>query len=223
LNAQLLEQLSSLETDLAPLTHNPEIIHRVQAFAAAIGAKTRQRQPVLNLPRVLLQAPMTYADAMKRGYSSESDQFSVLQGDVISTQSAFFMGRRLEGQRRFVALTPTCDLVFERREFASLLEMTPITSETDKASELLSSLTAFRRTDSIYFPPLESDLDQGILGFAVSFDKVCSIGNAEIQTATRLASSSLIGWRVFCAMLQSVLTRAGDDEVRLRRSFGPVP
>ena len=219
MNAALLQALRDLEADLAPLTHNTAVLERIKAFAEIIGAKSHQRQPVLNLSGVLLQPPITLTDAFMRGYAAESDAFNVLQGDVITTQSAYFMGERLTGERRFVVLTPSCDLVSGRREHASLLSMSAITATTDKAKELLSSLTAFRRSDAMYLPPLEADLERGILGFAVSFDGVCNIGNAEIQTATRLASASLVGWRVYCAMLQSVLTRAGTDEIALRRSF----
>lgn len=219
MNTLLLEQLKQLEADLAPLTHNPAILERVRAFATELGTKTGQRQAVLNLHGVLLQEPLMFEAALERGYPANADVFSVLQGDIISTQSAYFMGERLTGERRFMVLTPTCDLVFERREYASLLEVKAIRAETPNAGVLLSSLTAFKRSDAMYLPALQADLEREILGFAVSFDGICSIGNTEIQTATRVASASLVGWRVFCAMLQSVLTRAGEDEVVLRKNF----
>ncbi len=219
MNALLLEQLRILEADLAPLTHNSAILERVRHFAVGLGIKTGQRQAALNLWGVLLQNPITLEAALEHGYSSDADAFNVLQGDLISTQSAFFMGERLTGDRRFIILSPTCDLVSQRRAFASLLEVKAITADTLNAGALLNSLTSFKRSDAMYLPPLEADLERGILGFAVSFDGVCNIGNTEIQTATRLASSSLVGWRVFCAMLQSVLTRAGADEIALRKVF----
>jgi hypothetical protein len=223
LNTALRQSLSALEAELAPMTHNPAIIARVRQFAAEIGKKTSQRQAVLNLQGVLMQAPIHHTEALERGYSPDSDPFTVLQGDLISTQSAFLMGQRLSGERRFMVLTPTCDLVPERREFASLLEVKPINAQTAKAAELLSSLTAFRRTDAMYLPPTETNLEQGVLGFALVFDGICSISNSHVQMATRLASSSLVGWRVFCAMRQSVLTRAGDDEIALRKVFENHP
>ena len=212
MNTLLLEQLKQLEADLAPLTHNPAILERVRAFTNELGSKTGQRQAVLNLHGVL-------QTALENGYPANADIFSVLQGDIISTQSAYFMGERLTGERRFMVLTPTCDLVFERRQYASLLEVKAIRADTPNAGVLLSSLTAFKRSDAMYLPALQADLERGILGFAVSFDGICSIGNTEIQTATRVASASLVGWRVFCAMLQSVLTRASEDEVILRKNF----
>jgi hypothetical protein len=167
----------------------------------------------------LLQTPITLEAAIEKRYSSASDAFQVLQGDVITTQSAYFMGERLTGDRRYLILTPTCDLVSHRRAFASLLALKAMTSDTLNVGGLLSSLTAFKRSDAMYLPPFDFDLEQGILGYAVSFDGVCNIGNSEIQSSTRLASVSLVGWRVFCAMLQSVLTRASADEIALRKAF----
>ena len=107
MNEALLENLRQLERDLAPMTHNPAILERIKAFTDSLGTKTRQRQPVLNSSDVLLQAPITFTDALERGHDSQADAFAVLQGDVITTQSAYLMGERLTGERRFVILTPS--------------------------------------------------------------------------------------------------------------------
>lgn len=151
--------------DLAPLTHNSAILERVKRFAAELGVKTGQRQAALNLWGVLLQNPITLEAALEHGYSSEADAFGVLQGNLISTQSAFFMGERLTGDRRFIILSPTYDLVSQRRAFASFLEVKAITADTLNAGALLNSLTSFKRSDAMYLPPLETDLERGILGF----------------------------------------------------------
>jgi hypothetical protein len=219
---QALQQLlHELEQDLAKLVHKPELLERIRTFSHTIGNRTAERQPILNLPGVLWQNPILLETALTKGYAATADAFNVLQGDVIATQSAYFMGERQTGNRYFIVLTPTCDLVFERRQYASLLELQPIMASHPDAKALLGSLTAFKRTDAMYLPPLLEDLTNqtGVLGYAVSFDGICSISNAEVQLAQRIRSLSLVGWRVFCAMIQGVLTRTGEDEQKLRESF----
>ena len=53
-----------------------------------------------------------YEDALADGrIAADEDRFFVLQGDVITTESAYFFGERVTGTPLFAVLNSTCDLV----------------------------------------------------------------------------------------------------------------
>jgi hypothetical protein len=71
----------------------------------------------------------------------------------------------------------------------------------------------------MYLPPLPGDLENGIVGNTVEFDRIAQARQEDVLFAERIASLSLVGWRIFGSHLRGVLTRAGESEVALRRAF----
>ncbi|BAC91596.1 hypothetical protein [Gloeobacter violaceus] len=67
----------------------------------------------------------------------------------------------------------------------------------------------------MYLPRFKGD-GPGILGHAIDFDGIAQVLLEDLLLAARLASLSLVGWRVFGSLLRNIMARAGDDEVRLR-------
>lgn len=98
------EELRELEAALKNLSHDSRPVEIVREFAARLG-KTAQRQQVFGRPGALLRAPILYTDALERGLvAPEEDEFAMLQGDVVSTDAAYFMGSRVVGSNRFVVV-----------------------------------------------------------------------------------------------------------------------
>jgi hypothetical protein len=58
-----------------------------------------------------------------------------------------------------------------------------------------------------------------VLANAVSFDGMAQVESADLQLSTRVASLSLVGWRIFGSLLRNVVARAGINEVAMRTSF----
>jgi hypothetical protein len=209
-----LPDLAALEFALQDLSHDERAVELVRKFAAGLG-KTKQRQQVFNAPGALVRAPLDYDAAVATGAISPSeDRFSLLQGDIVSTDAAYLLGERLTGMK-FVVASSTCDLVPNRREYAALLRIQPISVDTPQAANLLGQLLKFESTQRLYLPPLPQDPPE-TLANAVLFDGIVQIELERLLLSTRIGSLSLVGWRIFGSMIRSLLARTGEGEVRLR-------
>jgi hypothetical protein len=206
--------LAQLEIDLRSLSHDDLALKLIQVFAQSLG-KTKQRQAVFNAPAALIRMPITFDDALRQGViSSQADPFSLLQGDIISSDAAYLMGERLTGMK-FAIASSTCDLVPERRQFAALLRIQPIHAQDPHAKALLGELLSFRSTQRMYLPPLPGDSDDTIAN-AILVDGLVQVRLSDLLLSTRHASLSLVGWRIFGSLLRSILVRAGEGETLLR-------
>ena len=151
----------------------------------------------------------------------EEDQFSLLQGDIISSDAAYFMGERII-KTKFAIASSTCDLVPGRRQYATLLRLQPITAEQPQAKQLIGDMLKFRSTKRLYLPPLPGD-SKDVLANAVVFDGVIQIQLEDLLMSTRHLSLSLVGWRIFGSLVRSIMVRAGENEVKMRTSLQTKP
>jgi hypothetical protein len=145
------------------------------------------------------------------------DPFTLLQGDIIRTDSAYLQGERLVG-RSYAIANSTCDLVPHRRRYVVLLPLHPILKTDPAVKQHLGELLKFRSTQRMYLPPLPGD-DAEVACNAIVFDGAAGAQMEDVELATRVASLSLVGWRMFGSHLRGVFTRAGESEVALRRAF----
>lgn len=209
--------LQSLEIALQKLSHDSEALKIIKAYADSLG-KTARRQDAFNAPGALVREPILYKDVLERSLiSPEEDAFTFLQGDIVRTDAAYFLGERITGID-FVVASSTCDLVPERRQYASLLRIQPITERTPKAREKISQLLKFNSTKEMYLPPLPNDPPEVICN-AVLFDGVVQVQLADLLTATRKASLSLVGWRIFGSLVRIIMVRAGESEIKMRSNI----
>ena len=172
---------------------------------------------MFNARGALVREPIIYQDVLAQGLiESDEDPFILLQGDIVTTDAAYFMGERLTGTK-FAVATSTCDLVPNRRQYATLLSVQPIKSNDPSAPQLLGELLKFSSTQRMYLPPLPDDpLD--VLGNAVLFDGIVQVRLEDLLIATRHASLSLVGWRIFGSLVRTLMVRAGASEVKMRSS-----
>lgn len=206
--------LGTLEAALREYSHDDRALGIVRQFAENLG-KTKQRQAVFNQPGALVRPPLLYADVLDRGIvSADEDAFTFLQGDVVATESAYFVGERVRNAR-FVVASSTCDLVPGRREYAALLRLNPIRADNPTAATLVGELLSFKSARRMYLPQLEGD-ENTVVCNAVEFDGIAQIRTTDLQLATRYASLSLVGWRVFGTLVRNLMARTGEAEVKLR-------
>jgi hypothetical protein len=206
--------LAALEVALRDLSHDERAVQLVRSFAQGLGT-TKQRQQLFNTPGALVRSPLDYDNAVASGaIEPTEDRFSLLQGDIVSTDAAYLLGERLTGMK-FVVASATCDLVPGRRDYAALLRIQPITVNTPQVKDLLGQLLKFQSTQRLYLPPLPQD-PPDTLANAVLFDGIIQIELERLLLATRIGSLSLVGWRIFGSIIRSLLARTGDGEVRLR-------
>jgi hypothetical protein len=206
--------LAALEVALRDLSHDERAVQLVRSFAQGLGT-TKQRQQLFNTPGALVRSPLDYDNAVASGaIEPTEDRFSLLQGDIVSTDAAYLLGERLTGMK-FVVASATCDLVPGRRDYAALLRIQPITVNTPQVKDLLGQLLKFQSTQRLYLPPLPQD-PPDTLANAVLFDGIIQIELERLLLATRIGSLSLVGWRIVGSIIRSLLARTGDGEVRLR-------
>jgi hypothetical protein len=212
------EKLIELEENLKHHSHDQTAIEIVQNFAQSLG-KTRNKQVVFGSDGVLLhEPPITYQEVVKKGLiSQDEDPFSLLQGDIVSTDAAYFFGERLLGMK-FIIASSTCDLVENRRENAVLFRIQPLNNDDKTAASTISELLRFKSTKLMYLPRLKSDTTD-VIANLVLLDGVVQIHLNDLHLATRHASLGLTGWRIFGALLKTVMARTGESEVKIRTSI----
>ncbi|WP_238360650.1 hypothetical protein [Iningainema tapete] len=208
--------LAELEAQLQTLSHDDNALKIIQNFALKLG-KTNQRQRVFNEKGAIVGEPIIYQDMLLRGLiAPEEDPFILLQGDIISTDTAYFLGERITGMK-FAVATSTCDLIPKRRQYATLLRVQPIKKDDPNAKQVLGELLKFSSTQRMYLPPLPNDLPD-VIGNALVFDGIVQVRLEDLLMATRFASLSLVGWRIFGSLVRTIMARAGESEVRMRKS-----
>ena len=207
--------LEVLEQELRSLSHGQQALERIQAFSASLK-KTAARQLVFNPPGSLIREPIGYHEAINVGRIPETeDEFSLLQGDLVTTEAAYFLGERITGQPKFIIANSSCDLIAGRRQYAALLRVKPLLQDDPGIREQLNILLRFASSKAMYLPPLPGD-SEGVVGHAIDFDGIAQVRLNDLLLAKRHASLSLIGWRIFGSILRSIMVRAGESEVSLR-------
>jgi hypothetical protein len=115
-------------------------------------------------------------------------------------------------------LSSSCDLVPDRRQYAALLRIKEIREEEPESRTKLSYLLKFTGTESMYLPALPSDAPD-VLCNAIKFDGICQIRNADMALSNRIASLSLVGWRIFASFSRMVIARANPRESQMRSAL----
>jgi len=207
--------LTELEEKLKHHSHNQTAIEIVQEFAENLG-KTKERQRVFNSDGVLVrEPPIFYQEVLEKGLiSKEEDPFSLLQGDIVSTDAAYFFGDRLLGMK-FIIATSTCDLVENRRDNAILYRIEPVANDYADVKSKIGELLKFKSTKFMYLPRLKSD-NKNIIANFVILDGIVQIRLNDLHLATRHASLGLTGWRIFGSLLKTVMARTSESEMKIR-------
>jgi hypothetical protein len=210
----MASSLGELEQQLRSTSHSEEAILAVQAFSNGL-AGTKARLDVWNAVNAIVRKPIEYSETSALGFDTPDDRFSILQGDIVRTEAAYFYGERIAGMAKFAALNSSCDLVPGRMAHASLLRILPIKRDEERAKEKLGTLLKFTRRDSMYLPALADDAED-VVGNVISFEGICQIRSSDLFLANRVASLSVVGWRIFASFTRTVMARANPREVELR-------
>lgn len=65
----------------------------------------------------------------------------------------------------------------------------------------------------MYLPSLPDDPIDALAN-AVSFDEIVQVRLEQLLLATRYASLSLVGWRIFGSLVRTIMVRTGESEVK---------
>lgn len=211
------ERLADLEQKLRSLSHTEEAIQEVERFSSLL-AGTKERLAIWNVKGAILRRPIESGEVAALGFNTPDDAFTILQGDVIRTEAAYFLGERVTGRPKYAILNSSCDLVPGRSSYAALLRILELRRDEEKAKEKLGTLLKFTRRDSMYLPVLPDD-GSDVIGNVIYFDGICQIRSSELLLSHRLASLSLVGWRIFASFVRTVVARANPREVLIRSAI----
>ncbi len=213
--------LRELEAKLSALSHSEEAIGVVEAFSAGLR-RTEDRLADFNASRALLRSPILRQDTEPLGFDTPEDAFVLLQGDVVLTEAAFFFGERTAGGPKYIVLNSSCDLVPGKRQNAALLRVVEIRKSDQDALQSLSLLLKFKRRDAMYLPVMPQDAED-VLCNVIDFDGICQIRASDLHLANRLASLTLVGWRIFASLSRAVFARANTREIQMRAAIENLP
>lgn len=194
-----------LENRLAPLSHGDEALVVLQEFLTGLGS-WRERQRFLNTH--LLCAPTRYEDVRPR-LRVDPGPFFVLQGDIIRTDEAFSLGERPRGASCAIA-TSTRDLMPSYSLSCQLPGAAKATRNCGGSWETWSA--SGRSATSICRPcRMTARMSCSTLSSSIRSRK------RDVAVCERRASTTLVGWQVFGALLRSLEVREGAGEVDVRR------
>lgn len=214
-------RLELLEEKLRSLSHSDEAIQEVERFSSLL-AGTKERLAVWNVGNAIVRRPIESSDVIALGYNTPDDVFAHLQGDIVRTDAAYFLGERIAGRPKYAILNSSCDLVPGRSSYAVLLRVLELRRDEEKAKEKLGTLLKFTRRDSMYLPVLTDDAPD-VIGNVIQFDGICQIRASDLLLSHRLASLSLVGWRIFASFARTVITRANPREAIIRSAIEQSP
>jgi hypothetical protein len=212
-----IRTLNDLEKRLSSLSHSDDAISAIKQFSAEMK-DSRERLSIFNASGAIVRSPILSEETKALGFNQPDDDFTFLQGNVISTESAYFLGERVTNSPKYVVLSSSCDLVPGRRKYAALLRIKEIREEEPDVSAKLNLLLKFLRTESMYLPALPSDRED-VLCNAINFDGLCQIRSADLVLSNRIASLTLVGWRIFASFSRMVIARANPREPQMRSAL----
>ena len=178
---------SELEARLANLSHTDEAVRVIESTVSARFKKTAHRQVAFAFPGGICVDPIVYEDAVVAGkIAFDEDHFSVLQAargcrfhrNGLLHECASSVGPL------FAVLNSTCDLVPGRRQYASLLRISPIVGTGDAVKSTLHHLLSFQSRRDLNLPPLRQE-DPPSLGYSICFDGVAQIRVEDLLVARR--------------------------------------
>lgn len=213
--------LNELEERLRSLSHSDDAINAIKQFAEGLK-DSRERISVFNTCGAIVRSPILSDETKALGFNAPDDDFRLLQGDVISTESAYFLGERVTNSPKYVVLSASCDLVPNRRRYAALLRIKEIREGEPDTAAKMNLLLKFMRSESMYLPVLPSD-NPDVLCNAIKFDGLCQIRSADLALSNRMASLTLVGWRIFASFSRMVIARANPRESRMRSALEQKP
>jgi hypothetical protein len=179
---------------------------------------------VWNATNALVGAPIELQSVQELGYNTPDDSFVLLQGDIVRTDSAYLFGERITGHSKYVVLNSSCDLVPRRTKCSLLLPLIELRRSEPGIKQKLGELLKFSLRGLMYLPPLPDDPSE-VFGHCIDFERVHQIRTDDLHIAQRVASLSLLGWRIFGSFSRMVFSRANQREVLFReaihRELGP--
>ncbi len=195
--------------------HNTNCWSETKTWFNQFGNNVSERTKFLKA-NMYTPKPITPADSNGR-----INDFSVLQGDIIKTKAAItssplFNYAPLEYSHCLI-VPSSCSVQPNRYKQVLLARLSPIENIEQEMKTIFIQSVKFESVKTFYLPPIDGE-ELGEFGFVAIFEEISHIENGLLQSAQRIASLSMIGWRLLNAFLVNHFTRPSSDDVTLRKS-----
>ncbi len=216
------ELAANLCEKLEDHSHPTKGIEILKNFAKEQGT-SKNISAVIGVFENIFSYPIEFEQALARGIVTEKDEFKYLQGDIISSNAAYYLGSRVDNSPLFAIATPTCDLSEGRRECIILYSVKEIqTPFSDEDKQLLNSGLKFKSTQFIIVPRLPHQKDS--VGYnLIDISRPHTIASKDLFNSHRMYSMTLLGWRLLGSVISFITNRAANGESALRNQINEEP
>jgi len=213
-NKKITVDVNKLKTILQSY-HNNDCWNETKKWFNQFGNNMTERVKFLKYS-MYTSKPITAVDS-----SSEIGEFSILQGDVIKTKAAITSSPLFSFDpliySYYLTIPSSCSVQPNRYKQVLLARLAPIENLENGMKNIFLQSIRFENGKTFYMPPI-NDETIGEFGFIATFEEISYIENTLLQSAQRIASLSLIGWRLLNAFLVNHFTRPSSDDIKLRQS-----
>ncbi|GGL77370.1 hypothetical protein GCM10010840_14150 [Deinococcus aerolatus] len=213
----IADKIAKLSDELREESHSTKAIDILKSFAEQ-QKNTAGVDKILGQFENILQPPVEFEVMLANRLCLESDEFDFLQGDIIRTESAYYIGERVVNSPTFIIGTSACDLVKDRRECITLFRVEPILAPRNDDEEkiikqLLSNNFKFKSTTSMILPKFPYQ-DEDVIYNIIELSRPHSITSQNLRLAHRVYSLTSLGWRIFGAVYRFITSRQDPrDEI----------
>ncbi|GAA0510165.1 hypothetical protein [Deinococcus depolymerans] len=204
--------------DLKNHSHPTKGIETLKKFAEE-QATSKKISEVTGVFGNIFSYPIEFQQLLSRGIVTERDKFSFLQGDIISSNSAYYIGVRVDNSPVFAIGTSTCDLSEGRRDCVILYPVKEIRSPfSDNDKQLVNNGLKFKSTQIIIVPrfPHQNELVKYNL---IDLSRPHTISSKDLFNSHRMYSMTLLGWRLFSSVMSFITNRAAAGEIAIRNQI----
>lgn len=160
--------------------------------------------------------PIEFQQALARGIVTDKDDFKFLQGDIISSNAAYYLGFRVDNSPLFAVATSTCDLSEGRRDCILLYPIKEIRAPfSPEDKQLVNNGIKFKSTQYIIIPKLPHQ-NEAVKYNLIDISKPHTIASNDLFNSHRMYSMTLLGWRLFGSVISFITNRAANGESALR-------
>ncbi|WP_412027246.1 hypothetical protein [Deinococcus yunweiensis] len=215
------EKAQRLCEELKSQSHSKEAMDVLKKFAQTEG-KSDKISKVIGDFFNMLQEPVEYEEVLAAGVCTTEDEFKFLQGDIVRTDSAYYLRKRVKDTPAYVVASSTCDLTEGRRECATLYPIIPIRVDAqglldNDTMAFVSTTLKFKSTTAMILPRFPHQ-DPEVRFNYIDFRRPHQIHPNKLKLAHRLYSMTTLGWRIFGTVLRFITSREADNEELIRTS-----
>jgi hypothetical protein len=214
------KHIAALTNQLQELPHDTTAARILADYLKNEFPNTVSRRDFLTTLNVLVRPKVTQDEALEHGFlqADEPGEF-IIQGDIITTDSAYTLGVRREGGVKYAIANSSCDLSGDAgrvdKGSGVLFAVQPVFSINPAAVSIIGQLVGMKNNSRMFLPAFQDD-DPNVSCNYIDFAAPATASFQNILNATRHASLTALGWQIFASLHRRWFTREPEFERKMR-------